>query len=81
MQLCPWNLEDEDNKRHDVAGAGVDPGLVVDDDRFDQFLIDPTFRISQTHPDYKEAVDFLRYMRRRKALQPHSSDLSHPSFS
>ncbi|THD26190.1 Pre-rRNA-processing protein esf1 [Fasciola hepatica] len=76
-----WNLEDEDNKRQDVAGAGVDPGLVVEDDRFDQFLVDPTFRISQTHPDYKEAVDFLRYMRRRKALQPHSSDLSHPSFS
>ncbi|KAF7234954.1 Ehrlichia chaffeensis immunodominant surface protein repeat-containing domain protein, partial [Paragonimus skrjabini miyazakii] len=38
------------------------------DDRFDAFLTDPAFQISQAHPNYKEAAEFLRYMRRRKVL-------------
>ncbi|CAH8610384.1 unnamed protein product [Heterobilharzia americana] len=33
------------------------------DDRFDEFLRNPAFEISQTHPDYKEASDFLHYMK------------------
>lgn len=37
------------------------------DDRFDAFLKNPAFEISQTHPDYKEAKDFLRYMNWRKS--------------
>ncbi|TGZ63605.1 hypothetical protein CRM22_006817 [Opisthorchis felineus] len=40
----------------------------VDDNRFDAFLTDPSFQVSQTHPDYKEASDFLRYMRHRRTL-------------
>ncbi|CAH8540630.1 unnamed protein product [Schistosoma turkestanicum] len=37
------------------------------DDRFDDFLRNPAFEISQTHPDYKEAGDFLRYMKMRQS--------------
>ncbi|CAL8072993.1 unnamed protein product [Calicophoron daubneyi] len=40
---------------------------VEEDSRFDSFLTDPAFRITQTHPEYKEAADFLRYMRIRKS--------------
>uniref|UniRef100_A0A183B7M8 AGC-kinase C-terminal domain-containing protein n=1 Tax=Echinostoma caproni TaxID=27848 RepID=A0A183B7M8_9TREM len=77
-------LDDNDNDVDDAHRA--DPTVVhagnetahsaprsTEDDRFDQFLIDPTFKISQTHPDYKEAVDFLRYMRRRKVQHPNLS--------
>ncbi|KAA3682397.1 uncharacterized protein DEA37_0014645 [Paragonimus westermani] len=38
------------------------------DDRFDAFLTDPAFQISQAHPNYKEATEFLQYMRQRKVL-------------
>ncbi|TNN08598.1 ESF1 isoform 1 [Schistosoma japonicum] len=40
---------------------------LCEDDRFDEFLRNSAFEISQTHPDYKEAHDFLRYMKMRQS--------------
>ena len=37
------------------------------DSRFDVFLTDPAFGVSQLHREYREAVEFLNFMRRRRA--------------
>uniref|UniRef100_A0AA85IZ36 NUC153 domain-containing protein n=1 Tax=Trichobilharzia regenti TaxID=157069 RepID=A0AA85IZ36_TRIRE len=37
------------------------------DDRFDEFLRNPAFEISQTHPEYKEASAFLHYMKMHRS--------------
>lgn len=39
----------------------------MDDDRFDEYFKNPAFGISQTHPDYKEASDFLHFIQIRKS--------------
>ncbi|CDS43771.1 conserved hypothetical protein [Echinococcus multilocularis] len=36
------------------------------DSRFDIFLTDPAFGVSQLHRDYREAGEFLNFMRRRR---------------
>ncbi len=36
------------------------------DSRFDEFLSDPAFGVSQLHRSYKEAGEFLNFMRRRR---------------
>ncbi|KAM7534880.1 hypothetical protein Aperf_G00000112208 [Anoplocephala perfoliata] len=41
-------------------------GANENDSRFDIFLRDPTFGVSQMHRDYKEATEFLNFMRRRR---------------
>ncbi|VDM20120.1 unnamed protein product, partial [Hydatigera taeniaeformis] len=41
-------------------------GANEDDSRFDVFLTDPAFGVSQLHRDYKEAGEFLNFMRRRR---------------
>nr|VZI03329.1 unnamed protein product [Spirometra erinaceieuropaei] len=38
-----------------------------EDDRFDDFLLNPAFGVSQMHRNYKDALDFLNFMRRRRA--------------
>lgn len=48
-------------------GENNNPDELCDDDRFDEFLRNAAFDISQTHPDYKEASDFLRYMKIRQS--------------
>ncbi|CAH8578164.1 unnamed protein product [Schistosoma mattheei] len=48
-------------------GENNNPDELCDDDRFDEFLRNPAFDISQTHPDYKEASDFLRYIKMRQS--------------
>ena len=37
------------------------------DSRFDVFLTDPAFEVSQLHREYREAGEFLNFMRRRRA--------------
>ncbi|VEL31459.1 unnamed protein product [Protopolystoma xenopodis] len=48
-----------------------DPGEIDsvedDDDRFDIYLTDPLFSVSQTNRNYKEASDFVVYMKHRRA--------------
>nr|CDS32673.1 ESF1 [Hymenolepis microstoma] len=41
-------------------------GANENDSRFDIFLTDPTFGVSQMHKEYKEAAEFLNFMRRRR---------------
>ncbi|KAL7056711.1 hypothetical protein AAHC03_020633 [Spirometra sp. Aus1] len=38
-----------------------------EDDRFDDFLLNPAFGVSQMHRNYKDALEFLNFMRRRRA--------------
>ncbi|VDD79388.1 unnamed protein product [Mesocestoides corti] len=37
------------------------------DSRFDAFLTDPAFGVNQMHRSYREATEFLNFMRRRRA--------------
>ncbi|KAL5103302.1 hypothetical protein TcWFU_009679 [Taenia crassiceps] len=41
-------------------------GVNEADSRFDDFLTDPAFGVSQLHRDYREAGEFLNFMRRRR---------------
>ncbi|VDN38661.1 unnamed protein product [Dibothriocephalus latus] len=69
--------EDSDGKRPHKKRKGeaeVDPAErkkrrknLKEDDRFDDFLLNPAFGVSQMHRNYKDASEFLNFMRRRRA--------------
>ncbi|VDM02687.1 unnamed protein product [Schistocephalus solidus] len=52
-------------RRKSLQWAATEDG--EEDDRFDDFLLNPAFGVSQMHRNYKDASEFLNFMRRRRA--------------
>ncbi|VDK33739.1 unnamed protein product [Taenia asiatica] len=59
-------LQKQKQERNQERVKDLWTGANETDSRFDAFLTDPTFGVSQLHRDYREAGEFLNFMRRRR---------------